>query len=335
MIWIAVDAMGGDHAPQELVKGAILGAREYGVGVQLVGQPEAIEPHLKQYNVSGLSVQIVQATEVIGMDESPATAFRKKKDASIIVTAKQVKKGEAQAMVAAGSTGAAMASALFNLGRIDGVDRPAIGVVLPSVAAPCLLLDAGANADCLPEMLPQFARMGSVFMQNVYNVETPRVGLLNIGEEAGKGNSFVNAAFKLLEQDSQIHFIGNVEGRDMFMGHVDVTVCDGFTGNVALKSAEGVAMMMNRFLKDALSETLTTKLGALLAKSAFQQVKKRVDHEEFGGALLLGLQGICVIAHGGSSANAVKNAIRVAKEAVDKDVLSKISDRIRERCVIT
>lgn len=331
-IRIAIDAMGGDHAPHEIVKGAVLGARMHQVGIQLVGLPAKIEAELKDLNTQGLDIEIVPASEIIDMDESPATALRKKKDASIVVTAKCVAQGKAQAMVAAGSTGAAMASALFIIGRIEGVDRPAIGVVLPSLKQPCILIDAGANADCIPEMLIQFARMGSILMQNVYNNPSPRVGLLNIGEEAGKGNTFVNSAFKLLEHDHSINFIGNVEGRDMFLGNVDVAVCDGFTGNVALKSAEGSVIMLNTLLKEEMMRTLTTKAAGLLAKPAFTRVKNRLDPEEFGGALLLGIKGICVIGHGGSSAHAIQNAIRVAKEAIEADVLGKIGSRIKEGC---
>jgi phosphate acyltransferase len=329
-IRIAVDAMGGDHAPHEIVSGAIQGAREQGVAVLLVGKPDAIEAELKQHDTQGVDYQIVPASEVIEMGESPATGLRKKKDASIIVTAKCVKNGEAQGMVAAGSTGAAMASALLYVGRIPGVDRPAIGVLLPSSSNSCLLIDAGANADCTPEMLTQFAVMGNIYMHNVMNVEKPRVGLLNIGEEAGKGNAFAHAAFQLLENDNRYQFVGNVEGRDLFNGFADVAVTDGFTGNVALKSAEGVMKMFGTIIKAEMKSSLRTKAGYVLAEPAFKASIKRVDPEEFGGALLLGINGVCVISHGGSKARGIKNAIRVAKEAVVADVLGKISNQIRE-----
>lgn len=329
-IRIAVDAMGGDFAPYEVVKGAVQAARLYGVGIQLVGLPEVVERELTSHDTHGLSIEVVPATEVIEMGEAPAIALRKKKNASIIVTAKCVARGESQAMVAAGSTGAAMASALFNMGRVDGVERPAIGVTLPSLGHPCLLIDGGANVDCVPEMLMQFARMGSVFMQNVYNIPQPRVGILTIGEEAGKGNAFVNAAYKLLENDSSINFIGNVEGRDMFLGRVEVTVCDGFTGNVALKSAEGVAKMLKTLLKEEFTSSMTSKALALLVKPILSRVMNRVDSEEFGGALLLGIKGLCVITHGGSKAKGIQNSIRVAKEAIETDVLGKIGSRMAE-----
>lgn len=334
-ICIAVDAMGGDHAPREIVKGAVWAAREYGVKILLVGLPEVLNNELLKNDVStnhskSLDIEVVPATEVIAMDESPATGLRKKKDASIIVTAKCVREGRAQGMVAAGSTGAAMASALLYVGRIDGVDRPAIGVALPSASQRCLLIDAGANADCIPEMLIQFARMGSVYMENVYQIDKPKVGLLNIGEEEGKGNTFANSAFELLSHDPTIHFIGNVEGRDMFNGSVHVAVCDGFTGNVALKSAEGIMRMFKAILKSEIRKSLVAKAGYFLAKPALDVAGKAVDPEEFGGALLLGIKGLCVISHGGSRARGIKNAVRVAKEAVETNVLGKIADRIKE-----
>jgi glycerol-3-phosphate acyltransferase PlsX len=328
-IRIAVDAMGGDFAPAEIVLGAVQGARQHQVAILLVGLSDAIETELQKHDTSGLSIEVVPATEVIEMDESPATGLRRKKDASIIVTAKCVRRGDAQGMVAAGSTGAAMASALLYIGRIDGVERPAIGVVLPSSENPCLLLDAGANADCNPHMLTQFAVMGSVYMHTVRGIESPAVGLLNIGEEAGKGNSFANATFELLEKDPRYRFVGNVEGKELFIGTVDVAVTDGFTGNVALKSAEGVMKMFGKVLKRNLSNSLRTKLGYLVAKPALTAAIKHVDPEEFGGALLLGIQGVCVISHGGSHALGVCNAIRVAKEAIQADVLGKISQEIR------
>jgi glycerol-3-phosphate acyltransferase PlsX len=324
--------MGGDYAPHEIVVGAVNGARSQHVGILLVGDPAAIEKELAPLDTQGLDIEIVPAADVIEMGESPATALRKKKDASIVVTAKCVRKGQAQGMVAAGSTGAAMASALLNIGRIDGIDRPAIGVVLPSLGQPCMLIDAGANSDCIPEMLLQFGRMGSVFMHNVYNIDKPRVGILTIGEEVGKGNTFVNSAYKLLEHDHTVNFIGNVEGRDMFLGNCEVAVCDGFTGNVALKSAEGVGKMLKTLLKQELTRSLATQAVALLAKPAITRVMNKVDAEEFGGALLLGIKGICVISHGGSHARGIENAVRVAREAVETDVLGKIGTKIVEGC---
>jgi glycerol-3-phosphate acyltransferase PlsX len=329
-IRIAIDAMGGDFAPREIVAGSLLGAREYGVEILLVGQPEAIEAELRQHDTQGVSYRIVPASEVIEMGESPATGLRKKKDASIIVTAKCVKNGEAQGMVAAGSTGAAMGAATLYVGRIEGIDRPAIGVFLPSSGARCLLIDAGANADCTPEMLVQFAVMGNIYMANVHNVVKPRIALLNIGEEDGKGNTFAHTAFDLLSRDPRIHFAGNVEGKEIFNGGADVAVTDGFTGNVALKSAEGVMKMFSTILKKEMKRSLFTLAGGALMKPAFDAAKKPADPEEVGGSLLFGIKGVCVISHGGSHALGIKNAIRVAKEAIVADVLGKISSQIRE-----
>lgn len=326
-IRIAVDAMGGDHAPREIVKGAIWGAREYNIAVRLVGIPEEIREYLeKQEDTTGLDIEIIEATEVIEMGESPMTALRKKKNASIAVTARTVRSGDADGMVAAGSTGAAMASALLNIGRIDGVDRPAIAVPMPALGSHglSLMIDAGANADCIPEMLLQFARMGAIFVESVYGIDKPAVGLLNIGSEVGKGNSFVSAAYKLLEQDAGINFHGNVEGKDIFFGTTPVVVTDGFTGNVALKSAEGALRMFKTVLKKEIRRSTRAKAGYLLARPALENAAKFVDPEEHGGALLLGIRGLCVISHGGSKARGIKNAIRVAKEAVEKDVLGKI-----------
>lgn len=328
-IRIAVDAMGGDHAPREIVSGALLGAREYGVSILLVGKQQAIEAELKKHDTTGIDYTIVPCEEVIEMGEA-ATAVRRKKNASINITSSCVKKGEAQGMVAAGSTGAAMASATLYIGRIEGIDRPAIGVVLPSVSKSCLLIDAGANADCTPEMLVQFAVMGNIYMHGVYNVSKPRVGLLNIGEEEGKGNVFANSAYEILRNDKRYNFVGNVEGRDLFNGSVDVAVTDGFTGNVALKSAEGVMKMFGTVLKTEIKRSIRTKLGYMFIEPAFMGAMKQVDPEEKGGALLLGVKGICVISHGGSRAKGIKNAIRVAKEAIVADVLGKISSQIRE-----
>jgi phosphate acyltransferase len=324
MVTLAIDAMGGDYAPAEIVKGAIDGAKRHDVKVLLVGNPDAIEAELKNACVGHAQYEVVPALQTIDMGESPLQAIRRKKDASIVVTARCVADGRAQGMVAAGSTGAAMAAALFEIGRIQGIDRPAIGVTLPCIGSPTLLVDAGANADCEPAWLGQFAYMGSVFMQHVYNIDRPKVGLLNIGEEEKKGNTFSLEAHALLKQLPDINFMGNVEGRDLFLGGPDVAVCDGFTGNVALKSAEGMALLLNRLLKDAMKAKPNRMLGAMLAKSGFAEAKRQVDPEEFGGALLLGIKGVCVIAHGNSSGNAIQNAIRVARQGVDHDIVTKM-----------
>lgn len=328
-VTIALDAMGGDYAPQETVKGAVEAARRYGVAILLVGQPEIIQQELNQYDTTGLQLSIVEARETIDMDETPAQAVRKKKQASIVVAARLVKEGKAQALVAAGSTGAAMTAAALYIGRIPGVERPAIAVTLPSLGTPCLLIDAGANADCDPALLVQFAHMGQVFMRGVYGIADPEIGLLNIGTEECKGNLFAKAAFDLLREAANdeafpFRFVGNVEGRHLFLGGCDVAVCDGFTGNVALKSAEGVLSLFGKLLKRELTASPWRKLVGLLVKPAVQAVRRQIDHEELGGALLLGINGICVIAHGGSSANAIHNAVRVAKQACDNQVVPRI-----------
>ena len=325
-IRIAVDAMGGDYAPYEVVKGSIDAAREYKVPLLLVGKEDAINEELAKYDTKGLDIQVKHASEVIEMGESPGTALRKKKDSSIVKSVEAVAKGEASAIVAAGSTGAAMAASLFGLGRLPGIDRPAISCTLPTITGkPVVLIDAGANSTCEPSMLYQFAIMGTVFSQYIFGIDNPRVGILNIGGEAGKGNELAQNAYKLLSDRQEcINFVGNVEGRELYTGVCDVVVCDGFVGNVALKITEGVAGMLFTMLKQELTATPLAKLGALLAKKAFEKIKKRTSYEEYGGALLLGVKGICVIAHGGSKAYAIKNAIRVAKEAVDFDINGKI-----------
>jgi len=326
-IRIAVDAMGGDFAPEEIVKGSVLAAREYKIPVLLVGQVDKINVELAKYDVTGLEIEIIKADEVIEMCEAPGSAIRRKKDASIVVAVDQVAKGNAHAVVAAGSTGAAMAASLFGLGRLSGISRPAIAVVLPTMDKPVVLLDAGANSECEPENLYQFAIMGSAFSSKVIGVDNPRVGILNIGGESGKGNTLAQDTYKLFtsRENSTINFVGNVEGREMFSGICDVVVCDGFVGNVTLKVTEGVASMIIRQFKESLYSSLLAKIGAWIAKPALMKLRKKTDYNEYGGALLLGIKGTCVISHGSSKAIAIKNAIKVAKESVEKDVNGKIS----------
>jgi len=326
-IKIAVDAMGGDYAPEEIVKGSVLAAKEYKVSVLLVGQVEKVQAELDKYDTTGLDIEIVKADEVIEMCEAPGSAIRRKKDASIVVAVDQVAKGKAQGLVAAGSTGAAMAASLFGLGRLSGIDRPAIALVLPTMDKPVVLIDAGANSECVPENLYQFAIMGSAFSTKVLSVDSPRVGILNIGGESGKGNTLAQDTYKLFtsRENSTLNFIGNVEGRELFTGICDVVVCDGFVGNVTLKVTEGVASMMIRQFKDQLSSSLLARIGAWVAKPALLKLRKKTDYNEYGGALLLGIKGTCVISHGSSKALAIKNAIKVAKESVEKDVNGKIS----------
>ncbi len=314
MITIAGDAMGGDHAPQAQVEGALLAAREYGVAVQLVGQAELLEKHLRRHDAKRLPVEIVPAREVIAMDESPVKALRRKPNASVRVAVQQVREGKAQGIVSAGNTGAAMAAVKMELGTLPGVDRPTLASVFPTQrGTAAVLLDVGANVDCRPQHLQQFAIMGEVYYRVMFGVPRPRVGLLSIGEEATKGNEVVRETHRRLrESPLAFDFVGNVEGRDLFSGDVHVVVCDGFIGNVALKISEGMVDAIIAMLKEALSSTITAQVGYVLSRQAFDAFKKRLDYSEYGGAPLLGVKGVCVICHGRSNSNAIKNAIRVA-----------------------
>ncbi len=325
MIRIAVDAMGGDYAPREVVHGAVLAAREYGVAIQLVGVPEAIQSELKRHSTAGLEISIVPATEVVAMDEKPSRAVTRKKDSSIVVTTKQVAEGLADGMVAAGSTGAAAVAAQIGLGRIKNVDRSAIACLMPTCTPNrCIVIDVGANVECDPNQLLQFGLMGSILAKGLMNIDKPTVGLLNIGTEETKGNQLVQDAYKLLKDHANINFIGFVEGRDFPMGKCNVVVTDGFTGNVALKTAEGISKMITVMLRHELLRTVPGRLASVMAKPALVALKQRIDYNEAGGALLVGVKGVCVIAHGGSRSIAIKNAIRVAKDMVVADVVRKI-----------
>ncbi len=324
---IAVDAMGGDYAPAEIVKGALLARRQLDVEIALVGRPEAIQPFLPD-DLTG--IEIVPAEDDIGMDEEPLEGLRRKPKASIRVTMDQVKKAKADAVVAAGNTGAAMAAARLHLGRLPGIDRPAIGALLPTLKGkPVLLLDVGANVDCRPKFLEQFAVMGSLYSQYVLGVEKPRVGLLNIGEEPNKGNDLALNTYQKLVSQSHIHFLGNAEGRDLLKGDFDVVVCDGFVGNVVLKFAESVGQLITQVLKEELVKGWRGKLGCILLKPNLRQVQRRMDYVEYGGGLLLGVAGVCVITHGSSDQMMVFNAIRLAKDAVEQQVLQRIRTEIK------
>lgn len=319
-IRIALDAMGGDHAPAVVVEGAVAAAREPGVEVILVGRAEVIKAELSKHDTSGLSLPIVHAEDVVEMDEHASTALRQKRQSSIAVGIGLVKEGDASAFVSAGNSGAVMAKALFGLGRIQGVERPAIGTVFPTKSGKCFILDIGANADCKPDYLVQFATMGSAYMERVFGISNPRVGLLSNGEEETKGNQLVQAVFPLLKA-APVNFVGNVEGKDVPSGMADVVVCDGFTGNVLLKLSEGVASSLFDVLKEELTSSLANKLAAMVLKPAFRRVKRRLDYAEYGGAPLLGVNGVVIIAHGRSNALAIKNAVRVAKQAADQKLV--------------
>ena len=330
MTTIAVDAMGGDHAPCEIVHGAVLAAREVSVNVQLVGNEVLIKKELDKYDIKGLPIEIIPADEVIDMGEpQPASAVRKKPNASIVVAMNLVAQDRASGVVAAGSTGAAAAAALLTLKRIEGVERPCIAAVLPTHTKPVILADAGANVESTPEHLFQNALMGIALSKALFRLENPKVGILNVGEEPGKGNMLVKEAYKLLENNSSINFVGNIEGRDVPEGVCDVCVCDGFVGNVFLKTAEGVAKMVAVMLREELNRDMKSQLGALLAKDSFYRLRKRIDYSEYGGAQLLGVKGVCVIAHGSSKHIAIKNAIRVAKNAAEANVIKLIDNMVK------
>jgi len=327
-IKIAIDAMGGDHAPGEIVTGAVRAREELGVQVLLVGDPRQIEATLPP-KTNLAQVEIVPAEEVIAMDEEPLSAIRRKPKASINVAMDLVKEQRADAVFSAGHSGAAMAAALLRLGRLPGIDRPAIGTVFPTLIAgkPVLILDVGANVDCRPKFLEQFALMGSAYSQYVLGTNNPKVGLLNIGEEDSKGNDATVRAHQLLRENSQITFIGNAEGRDVLSGKFDVIVCDGFVGNVLLKFAEAVGGVILQILQEELPQGLRGQIGTALLKPNLKRIKQRMDHAEHGGALLLGVAGVCLIGHGSSQAPSIFNAIRMAKEAVDNQVLQRIQSQ--------
>lgn len=321
--------MGGDYAPKEIVAGAIRAAEELDAEVLLVGDPQAIQPFLKQHS-SSPTLEIVAAQGVVAMEEEPITGIRRKPKASINVAMNLVKHNRADAVVSAGHSGAAMAAALLRLGRLRGIDRPAIGAVFPTMLAgkSVIILDVGANVDSRPKYLEQFALMGAIYSQYVMGIEAPKVGLLNIGEEASKGDDLALRTYQLLQDNEQIPFAGNAEGRDVLSGQFDVIVCDGFVGNVLLKFAEAVGGIVLQILREELPQGLRGQIGTAFLKPNLRRVKQRIDHAEHGGGLLLGVAGVCIISHGSSQAPSIFNAIRIAKEAIDNDVLMRIQSYI-------
>ncbi len=323
MIKIAVDGMGSDSAPQSEVEGVIEAVRAYNVHVLLVGKEAILAPLLKKAGGGGLPIEIRNATQVVEMDESPVMALRRKRDSSIRIAADLVREGAVEGLVSAGNTGAVMAISKTVFGVVPGVDRPALAAILPTLAGHAVLLDVGANVACKPLHLVQFAIMGHLFCKIIIGVSSPRVGLMSVGEEESKGNPLTKEVHKALKE-TRLNFIGNVEGRDVYNGRADVIVCDGFTGNVALKTSEGLIEAVLKLLKDELSSNLQAKVGALLSQQSFKRLKKRLDYSEYGGAPLLGLRGVTIICHGRSSSNAIKNAIRVAKEFVENRVNEKL-----------
>jgi phosphate acyltransferase len=331
---IAIDAMGGDHAPGSAVNGAIQAVKEYGVEVYLVGIKEEIHKHMSEEDKSNNKITIIEATEIIKNDDTPVTAIKQKKDSSMVVGLKQVKEGYCDAFLSAGSTGAFLAGSLLKVGRIKGIDRPALSPLIPTTKGMCMIIDAGANLDSKPKNLQQFAIMGSIYMEKVMGINNPRVGLLNVGIEEGKGNDLTKQSFELLSR-LNINFVGNIEARDVAEGICDVCVCDGFAGNVLLKTTEGVAQAIFDILKSALMENAVTKIAALMLKKGLKTIKKKFDYKEVGGAPFMGIDGIMIKAHGSSDARAVKNAIRQAKLLYDNKCLDIIRQEISKMEVDT
>lgn len=339
---IVLDAMGTDKSPEPEIRGAILACRQLDVRVHLVGPEEFLRPKLREAlhtsarrgfggSKERLPIFIAQASEWISMEDKAAQAVRSKRDSSMRVGLKMVREGRAAGFITAGNTGAAMATAKMVLGSLAGVDRPALAALLPtSTGEPCVLLDVGANVDCDPENLVQFAVMGHMYAKNVLHVSNPRVGLLSIGEEDSKGNTLTRDTMPLL-RDLKINFVGNVEGRDLYNGAADVVVCDGFVGNVALKTSEGLAKLVSSSLRESLKSTVTSQVGAMLSQKAFKAFKKRLDYSEYGGAPLLGVRGVCIVGHGSSNERAVMNAIRVAAEFAAAEVNSGIEAALAAR----
>ncbi len=328
---IALDVMGGDHAPGEIVAGAVQAAREYGIEVILSGPERAIRDELaRHHDVKGLALHLLDADEIIGFDEQPVQAIKKKKNSSLVKGLLAVREKQADALVSAGSTGALLAGGLLVLGRQKGIERPALATLLPTRNGMTLILDVGATTDCTPENLVQFAFMGSLYSEIVLKVKNPRVGLLNIGIEEVKGNHLTKATYPLL-QESGLNFIGNSEARDAFQGRADVIICDGFCGNVLLKSAEGVGLTILDLLKAELTRSPLTKAAALILKPGLKQILKRMDYSEYGGAPFLGVEGALIKCHGSSRALAIKNGIRVAAEFVVQGCLSRITEKLAKR----
>lgn len=327
---IAIDAMGGDYAPEEIVKGTLRAVNAYPqVELILVGKYELIKPFLS-YTEKPHNLTFLEASEIITMDEHPANAIRKKKDASIVVATRLVKEGKADAVVSAGSTGAQMAAALLGLGRVKGIERPAIATVLPTLAGGKLVLDVGANPDAKPSHLLQYAMMGSVYAEKILGIDNPRVGLLNIGSEESKGNELTQGTYPLLKE-APVNFIGNVEGREVPYGKVDVVVCEGFVGNVLLKTAEGLAAALFELIKEKITSSTMRKLGALAIKPGLKEIAQTMDYAEYGGAPLLGVNGISIICHGSSKEKAIFNAIRVAQDCVKTRLTELISRKMQEK----
>lgn len=321
---LAIDAMGGDNAPQAVVEGAVKAAINYGVEIVLVGEKDKVAEELAKFDYPQKLISIHHASEVINMDESPVAAIKQKKDASINVAIRLLKNKDVDGVVSSGNTGAYMTGALLNLGRISGIERPAIATIFPTLHGKTLLMDMGANVDCKPKHLYQFALMGNIFAQQVHGIEKPRVGLLNIGEEAEKGNELTLSTYPLLKECKNINFIGNIEAKDILLGAADVVICDGFVGNMLLKFGEGIGLFLIKILKKEIKSSLLAMIGAAFLFPTLKRVKKYVDYDEYGGALLLGLNGVCIKAHGRANAKAFQNAIKVAHDSLSHNIIENI-----------
>ncbi len=327
---IAIDAMGGDNAPEAPVKGSVKAIKAYkNIDVILTGKEEYIAKFIPDENKIKNRIEIINCQQEVAMDEKPAKALRRKKDTSIGKAAELVDSGKAKALFSAGSTGASLAAGILKIGRISGIKRPAIASLFPSRKKPVLLLDMGANANCEPVYLLQFAIMAQIYASSVLKRENPSIGLMNVGEEKGKGNKMIDEAYQLLEKDERLkNFAGNIEGRDIFTGKYDIILCDGFVGNVILKTVEGMGDFLFDLLKESFQKNLRSKFAALLAKDSLKSMKKKVDYRQYGGAPMLGLKGNVIIGHGSSDDIAVKNAIKVAGEAIEKKIVSTIAEEI-------
>jgi len=325
---IVVDAMGGDHAPEVVVDGSLAAVKEYDVEVILVGDQPKIEALLKKAKYTGKRISVQHATETIEMCESAATSVRRKRNSSIVVGLSLVKEGKADAFFSAGNTGAVVCAATLELRLLPGIERAGIGIVTPTLKGNSLIIDVGANIDPKPTQLLQYGIMADAYCKNILNKANPRVGLLNIGEEEKKGTEFIREAYELLEK-SKLNFIGNVEGKDLFSGKCDIIVCDGFVGNVALKVSESAAEAMQTFLKRHLLSNIWGKIGLIFMIPSLKRFKREIDYAEYGGALLLGVNGVVIIGHGRSNIKAIKNAIRVAKEEIERQVNTKILEALK------
>lgn len=325
---IALDAMGGDNAPSEIVKGAVMSLSEITYNIALVGKEDIVKAELSKYDYDKDRISVVNADEVIENCDTPTVAIKQKKNSSMVVGLNMVKKGEASAFVSAGNTGALLTGSTVIVGRIKGIERPALGTLLPTEKGVTMMLDSGANVDAKPSYLPQFALMGSVYMENVLNVNNPKVGLVNIGTEREKGNAMVKEAYELLENTEGINFIGNTEARDITLGDVDVIVCDAFVGNVILKLMEGFGHTMLKIMKKELLADFRSKIGALIATPAFKRLKAYFEYDDKGGAAFLGLKGLVVKAHGSSDYKAIRGAIKQCSLFLEKDIVNKIAEKL-------